>query len=786
MKNSTGTFIVIEGTDGSGKGTQFQLLADRLTEAGYEVATFDFPQYDQPSSYFVREYLNGHYGTAEEVGPYTGSLFYALDRFEAAGKIRQAVSEGKIVLANRFVGSNMAHQGTKFQHSEERRGYFIWLDNLEFEMLRVPRPDVSFVLRVPAEIAQSLVDQKSARSYTDKKRDLHEADLTHLQRAVSVYDDMCDLFPQDFVRVDCVRNNELLPVEAVQELLWQKISPLLPPPPQLEMSTPKIAAAHTKPAVEATIVDDPYVRRTGNHQYEITANGRAMLEQLVTSTDDNAYAFTNKLAPMTVAAALARVHEQGDELRVTVLEDFTPKPDSSTSGQKPLAAVDLTQTKRFTNVYIVMEQVSQLVKNAIEQDHATHQLDVTGYMADQKNPDYSYVVPEGLPTGTTEQYKAIVDQIFDQYTAIVRNLTGYIRQSAEQADTRDRAWRNATRAEAQALARNVLPLSTIASIGIHGSAEAVELLVIRLLSSPLHEVRQAGEQLLAAARKALPLLFTQTDLPEAGGAHIAYQAKTHAAMAGLAQTYLPGNLAAETQPIQLTDIWPRNEFDLVADMAYEYSSLPLTDIRADVATWPYTKKADIFESYFGERLSRTHIPGKALEKAHYSWDIISDVPTFQDMQRFASEDMSSQEHTPRYGYEVPKIIEDAGLSDAYENCFDLSLKLYSLLQSAGFAFEAQYATLLGHRMRWKITYNARQAFMIHESLSQAHIRSQTKQLVSAMHQKLAEVHPLLTEQMRFVGKPENPEFIQLGAQRYAQFKSQQPKVEAVETTPTSA
>ena len=132
--DTKGTFIVIEGTDGSGKGTQFQLLADRLAEAGYDVATFDFPQYDKPSSYFVREYLNGKYGTAEEVGPYTGSLFYALDRFEASNDIRAALAEGKVVLANRFVGSNMAHQGTKFQHAEERRGYFIWLDNLEFEI----------------------------------------------------------------------------------------------------------------------------------------------------------------------------------------------------------------------------------------------------------------------------------------------------------------------------------------------------------------------------------------------------------------------------------------------------------------------------------------------------------------------------------------------------------------------------------------------------------------------------------------------------------------------------
>src|SRR5690606_22484531 len=114
-----GIFIVIEGTDGSGKGTQFKLVTDHLRAKGYNVATFDFPQYDLPSSYFVKKYLNGEYGSADEIGPYTSSLFYALDGYEAAPAIRQALEEGKIVLANRFTGSNMAHQGTKILSAEQ-------------------------------------------------------------------------------------------------------------------------------------------------------------------------------------------------------------------------------------------------------------------------------------------------------------------------------------------------------------------------------------------------------------------------------------------------------------------------------------------------------------------------------------------------------------------------------------------------------------------------------------------------------------------------------------------
>jgi dTMP kinase len=233
MSTDAGIFIALEGTDGSGKGTQFTLLTDRLRTAGYTVTTVDIPRYDHPSSYFVKQYLNGAYGTVDEVGPYTASLFYALDRYEAAAEIREALAAGHIVLANRFTGSNMAHQGTKFPNAEQRRGYFIWIDNLEFELLRIPRPTLNIVLRVPAEIAMTLVERKDQRSYTDKKKDIHEADAGHQQKTVEVYDDLCNLFPKDFLRLDCVRGGQLLDIETVHNLLWEKVRPLLPevPPP---------------------------------------------------------------------------------------------------------------------------------------------------------------------------------------------------------------------------------------------------------------------------------------------------------------------------------------------------------------------------------------------------------------------------------------------------------------------------------------------------------------------------------------------------------------------------
>lgn len=227
-QSQSGRFFVIEGSEASGKYTQLQILAERLAKAGYDVVTFDFPQYQRESSYFVRQYLSGAYGTAEQVGPYTASVFYALDRYAAKDAIHEALAAGKIVLANRFVGSNMAHQGTRFSHPEERRGFFVWLDNLEYQMFQIPRPTKSYVLRVDPKTIAALL-QKRAKEQPERKTDILEADMTHIERSVEVYDDLCTLFPKDFIRIDCVRSGQLLDPQYINEILWQLVEQELMP-----------------------------------------------------------------------------------------------------------------------------------------------------------------------------------------------------------------------------------------------------------------------------------------------------------------------------------------------------------------------------------------------------------------------------------------------------------------------------------------------------------------------------------------------------------------------------
>lgn len=218
MVKPAGTFLVIEGTDGSGKGTHTKLLNDWLTEQGIATAIFDFPRYDQESSYFVKQYLNGKYGTLAEIGPYKASLFYALDRYDAGFQIREALAEQKFVICNRYVASNMGHQGGKITDPADRAKYFDWLARLEYEVLQIPRPSLNLVLLMPAEQSQHFVDMKAKRDYVGgKKRDLHEADINHLRHAEAAYSELCQRFPDTYWPIDCFGNGVLGNIDVIQQ-----------------------------------------------------------------------------------------------------------------------------------------------------------------------------------------------------------------------------------------------------------------------------------------------------------------------------------------------------------------------------------------------------------------------------------------------------------------------------------------------------------------------------------------------------------------------------------------
>jgi dTMP kinase len=226
QKHMKGKFIVIDGTDGSGKGTQTELLVKRLEAEGHAVALADFPRHGQRSATLVDDYLTGAFGTAEEVGAYRASIFFACDRYAASFEIKKQLEEGKIVISNRYVSANMGHQAGKIKEISEVEKFLVWLENLEYGIFDIPKPDATILLYMPVEIGQQLVDKKGNRDYVGgENRDIHEDDIGHLTDAASAYLYVAKKY--NWPTVQCAPDSNLRTIEDIHEELWMLVSKII-------------------------------------------------------------------------------------------------------------------------------------------------------------------------------------------------------------------------------------------------------------------------------------------------------------------------------------------------------------------------------------------------------------------------------------------------------------------------------------------------------------------------------------------------------------------------------
>src|SRR6056297_98196 len=211
-KKHPGKLIVFEGIDGSGKATQANYLTKFLKKKGIEVKKIDFPQYETKSAGMVENYLDGKYGSAKEVSPYRASIFFACDRFDASFQMKKWLKEGKVVIVDRYLASNIAHQGGKIEDKKEREEFFKWLYNLEYNLFKIPRPDLTIILKTSVELAKKMAarveDEKKRKKKSsflkNKEQDIHETDLEHLANALKAYKHIAKLYPKEFRLIECL------------------------------------------------------------------------------------------------------------------------------------------------------------------------------------------------------------------------------------------------------------------------------------------------------------------------------------------------------------------------------------------------------------------------------------------------------------------------------------------------------------------------------------------------------------------------------------------------------
>ena len=195
-----GKFIVIEGIDGAGKGTQTDLLAHAFEQRGIPFVKFGFPRYQSSFGRLIARFLNGEFGPLPAVDPHFSALLYAGDRFEAKPHLEAALDSGRTIVTDRYIASNLAHQAARVP-AESRAEFISWIRQLEYGTYGLPVEDLLIYLRVPADEGHRLVGLKSARSYTAKSRDLQESDVLHLKEAALVYDELAQA--PNWVTIEC-------------------------------------------------------------------------------------------------------------------------------------------------------------------------------------------------------------------------------------------------------------------------------------------------------------------------------------------------------------------------------------------------------------------------------------------------------------------------------------------------------------------------------------------------------------------------------------------------------
>lgn len=527
--------------------------------------------------------------------------------------------------------------------------------------------------------------------------------------------------------------------------------------------------------------ENKYLTQTASGELKITPKGQAYLAESVTNTSGNVYSFYGKFSPTIIAAAMARLSRFGGDMRGLILKEFADKDGQDEALlRRVLTQFGDDSVQQLSSVPVVVENASNLLTKQLEWGRLAAYLEQSTryiYYDEKKDGQYRHYTPKNLPKKLTADYKKAMDAIFDNYSTIVRQMTDFYHQNDTKTPEieRDAAWRIAMRGKACDAARGLLPVATTSTVGIIGSGQAIDNLIMNLLSQNLPEAQEAGKQILQEVRKQHGIFFERTDMPERGGATIEHRRKTRTFMSHLASSQFGKDQTTQNaQSVKLVDYTPKDEHELLAHMLYSQTALSLEDLQKAISKWTKAQKAAAFELYVGERGNRRHKPGRALEVAHYTFELVCDYGIFRDLQRHRMVDaLEWQLLSPTLGYELPEAIKQAKLDDLYNQTLQISGDLYKKLASAGYPQEAQYATLFCNRMRWKLTINARAAFHMIELRTQPAGHIGYRKLAKQMHDEIAKVHPHLAEAMIFVNREANdPSTSRIEQARRAQRKLQ--------------
>jgi thymidylate synthase ThyX len=315
----------------------------------------------------------------------------------------------------------------------------------------------------------------------------------------------------------------------------------------------------------------------------------------------------------------------------------------------------------------------------------------------------------------------------------------------------DAVYKSVIRAKALDTLRGLLPAATTSNVGLFGTGQAFEALLLRMFAHPLAEVRACAQQMLIELREVIPAFLTRVDQVERGARWSEYFADTRAQFELLAEGHLAGRDAEPRDEVTLTDFDPDGETKVVAAALYAASTLPDDQLQQIARTMTVDDRAQLLRAYNGNRTNRRHKPGRAFERTSYRFDVLADYGAFRDLQRHRLLTLEWQPLSTRHGYVEPAAIEEAGALADWRSVMDRSAALYEQLADRGLKQVAPYAVVMAYRVRFYMDMNAREAMHVIELRTAPQGHPSYRRICQAMHRAIADVagHRALADAMQF-------------------------------------
>jgi thymidylate synthase ThyX len=518
----------------------------------------------------------------------------------------------------------------------------------------------------------------------------------------------------------------------------------------------------------------PYVEE------RFTADEEAILRRYVTNLHLPVFALVN-LPEVVKGALFARYSRSPKSLRRLFLDEFVGdldiSGDLSVDATVGLARAEQLYEKVFVEygddsvaqlggVHLACEQSSNVLSKVLEWGRLMSYLEQsTRYIAYNQRlttGHYRYYRDPGLldsPHGA--RYVGEMDRMFDTYGELLKDAQDWltIRHPRQVGDS-DIVHRQAIRAKGLDALRGLLPAGSLSNVGIYGTGQSYEMLLLRMRSHPLPEARAYAELMLGELRKVIPSFLQRVDRPERGGVWSEYLEQTRTRTGELVEELFPDLVAPAEHPVggpagmptvALVDFDPAGEDKVISAICAPFTGRSEDEVARRVEQLGAEEKRALLRAYVGDRNNRRHRPGRAFERTDYRFDVVTDYGAFRDLQRHRMLTIEWQPLGTSLGYDVPEVVEEAGLTDRYVGSLERSRQLADSL-AEDFPHESAYAVALAYRIRYSMQMNAREAMHLIELRSGTQGHPSYRWVAHEMHRLIAEQagHRLLAEAMSHV------------------------------------